>query len=128
MRDRFFVLFILMREAGFEPLLAESGRTKEQQAAKVAAGTSHTMASAHVVAADGFAYAGDVCDRTLGWNAPKEFWQTLWRCARIVGLFSGRYWLSFGPMGDKAHLEFRDGRICEAGVRQPLSWSARHKT
>ena len=62
---------------GCPATVAESLRTVEQQALKVAKGLSKTMASNHLAGADGLARAADICHAIKGWDAPRRFWWIL---------------------------------------------------
>lgn len=87
---------------GFDPIIAEAGRTQAQQDAKVAAGFSKTRKSKHVSKRyeDNRARAADIIERGKGWpGTSREFKLTLGRCAVRHGLEWGGLWFGKGPLG-----------------------------
>ena len=71
-----------MMAKGCKSKIAESIRTKTQQAEKVRMGYSKTMKSNHLPGKDGKARAADVVDVDLGWNASKRYWLLLGACCK----------------------------------------------
>ena len=74
---------------GWEPVIAEGLRSREQQRVKVKAGYSKTMRSKHLAGPDGLARAADIVLKHLGWKAPEKFWRMLGSSAMAHGLAWG---------------------------------------
>lgn len=131
-KDKVAAVYRDMEGAGYKPRIAETFRTRAEQAEKVRKGYSKTMKSYHLAGSDGLARAADICDAQTGWAAKRTFWLTLGRCALLHDCDWGGLWgLSFlqraklkkflldrskpwnpndwdGPIGwDSAHLQKR---------------------
>lgn len=91
-KDKMAAVFRDMEGAGYNPRIAETLRTVEQQREKVRLGYSKTMKSDHLPGEDGLSRAMDMCDKDKGWGASRAFWLTLGRCALLHGLEWGGLW------------------------------------
>jgi hypothetical protein len=92
-----------LTDLGFDPRIAESLRTVEQQRRNVLRGVSWTMRSKHLPKY-GYARAVDIVDRKKGWRASEVFWFTLGRLAVMKGLGWGGLWGL--PPAERRALEF----------------------
>lgn len=109
-----------LTQLGWQPVVAEATRTREQQAEKVRKGYSKTMNSWHVPSTQAKFWetresysvvhgnAADIIDRRYGWAGPAantgyKFWTDLGRAAKRRGLTWGGDWKDFK---DVAHIEW----------------------
>ena len=97
-----------LKARGYQPIVASGLRTQEEQAKKVAEGSSKTMKSNHL-----HGNAVDIIDSRYGWNTDKygkeigQFAKDMADITQKYGLGSGTKWKSFGPYGDFAHVQFQ---------------------
>ena len=106
-REKVEAVLSELEKKGWQPIVAEGRRTLEEQAAKVTAGKSLTLDSAHVKG-----YAADIVDRRWGWSGPAakhsfRFWHDLGAAAKRQGLVWGGSWKRFP---DPAHVEMPNWR------------------
>ena len=108
-----------LRQLGWQPVVAEGVRSREQQLEKVNKGYSKTMQSWHVPGTAKAAWragnsydvvvggAADIVDQRFGWHGPAanlefQFWKDLGKVAKQHGCSWGGDWNSFK---DVAHIE-----------------------
>jgi len=96
---------------GWRPVIVESLRSEEEQAAKVASGASRTMKSKHLAQADGFAHAVDVVAEGIWWEEARAgfvpYAKMQAHSARSFGCRSGYYFSGYhSVVHDFAHIEY----------------------
>lgn len=98
-RDKLYRVLDRMARRGFDPIVAETGRTHERQAYLFGFGREYDDGRGIVTHSEdedetwhGFWLAGDVISQKHRWNAPAAFWIALREEAEAEGLTSGADW------------------------------------
>lgn len=88
-----------MRAEGFDPVVAETLRTRERQAFLYGFGRTYddgrgivTKAATAALSWHGYGLAADIISRASGWNARPAFWEALGLHALAHGLTWGGTW------------------------------------
>lgn len=97
-----------LQEAGQEPWVFETFRTRERQEWLYAQGRTRpgaivTRARDHTRSWHGFGLAVDIIDRKRLWDAMPVFWRLLGEHSRALGLVWGGDWESFP---DRPHVQW----------------------
>jgi hypothetical protein len=103
-----------MRQAGYDAMIFETGRTSVRQQFLYGFGREYDDGRGVVTYSKDadetwhfYGLAADIVSRSKLWNAPDEFWKKLHQLARQHGLRSGADWDNDGVMDDwdKPHVQ-----------------------
>lgn len=98
-----------MAALGYPVKVAETMRTAERQAYLYGFGREYddgrgevTKAETHLVSWHGYGLAADLVHGERFWNATRDFWDALGKCAELRGLTWGGRWTS----PDRPHVQW----------------------